>query len=415
MRFVRDSFYIKIVAILLSLLFFQSDLFVHAGEGEYDIELESVKNEYISGNYILLIEKLEKLLNKVGEEHRIVRGNFFLLLGAAYEQTGNRENAIENYLIGDLLLDKPEVEGIDLNSLNIFMSTLYGKVINGTRVFEKVSKRKKRRKFPYFAILGAAAVIVAVFLLMKKRTGCENFMRFEQVANEIFDSIEWIEIPAGEFQMGDNHGLGSEDELPVHTVYLDSYKISKFEITYEQFDKYADAIYQRYQHMYYTGSGENHPVVNARWGDAGIFCEWVSEYAGKTVKLPTEAQWEKAARGTGQVIYPWGNSPPDCSKTNYNNCIGDTKPVGSYPLDVSMYGVMDMGGNVSEMVYDSYLADYYSISPLNNPLGPGLYQNSNRIKRGGNWSENDLRTTNRSSIVALNFDDKTGFRIVWID
>lgn len=413
MSLLKRSKISRAIALFLVFLFFQSELGVMAESVKYQPELDLVKSLYTKGEFKKGITETEKFLEVIGDEHSVIRGKLFLLLGACYEKEGNKNGAVENYLLGDLLLDKPEVEGIDLNSLNIFMSTLYGKVIDGKRVFEKVSKRRKKRKFPYLAILGAAAIVVSVFLLMKKRTGDEVVIQSKLVANEIFNSIEWIEIPAGEFQMGDNQGLGSDDELPVHTVYLDSYKISKYEITYKQFNDYAATSGQSF--LYHEGSGDDHPVVRVRWGNVNIFCEWITNHSGRNVKLPSEAQWEKAARGTGQVIYPWGNSAPNCSIVNYNNCIGGTKPVGSYPSDVSIYGVMDMGGNVSEIVYDAYDADYYSISPLNNPGGPGLYQNDTRILRGGNWSSNDLRTTNRTTQGVLRSNHETGFRIVWVD
>ena len=373
MSLLKRSHISRSIALFMVFLFFKSELGVMAESVKYQAELDLAKSLYTKGEFTNGITEIEKFLEVISDENSVIRGKLFLLLGACYEKEGNKNGAVENYLLGDLLLDKPEVGGIDLNSLNIFMSTLYGKVIDGKRVFEKVSKRRKKRKFPYLAILGAAAIVVSVFLLMKKRTGDEEVIQSKLVANEIFNSIEWIEIPAGEFQMGDNQGLGSEDELPVHTVYLDSYKISKYEITYKQYNDYALSSNQSY--VYHEASGEDHPVVRVRWGDTNTFCEWITNYSGRTVKLPSEAQWEKAARGTSQVIYPWGNNKPNCGIANYNDCIGDTKPVGSYPLDVSIYGVLDMGGNVSEIVYDAYRADYYSISPLNNPGGPGFFQN----------------------------------------
>ena len=418
MRFIRNSLYVKIVAILLSLFFLQNDLLIHAQDGKYDKEVEFVKNEYISGNYILLIEKLEKLLNKVGKEYRKVSGEFFLLLGAAYEHTGKREKAIENYLLGDLLLDSPVVEGIDLKSLKIFQETILGKTINGRRVIEKVGKRKIKKKISYLAILSGVVFVVAAYFLMKKKSDPKAESMTERYANEVFNSIEWIYIPEGEFQMGDNYGMGSDDEVPVHRVYLHSYKISKLEITYDQYDKYTEATLiwpLPYDHEREIGVRKTLPARKFTFLDAGYFCEWLTNQTGKKIRIPTEAQWEKAARGTTQSIYPWGNSIPDCNRTNINNCIGLTQPVGSYPSDISVYGVMDMGGNVAEFVSDAYQSNYYSISPLYNPKGPSYNLTHYRVVRGGNWSSNDPRATNRSSIHSIKKSETIGLRIVWID
>ncbi|MCK4889186.1 MAG: SUMF1/EgtB/PvdO family nonheme iron enzyme, partial [Candidatus Aminicenantes bacterium] len=216
-----------------------------------------------------------------------------------------------------------------------------------------------------------------------------------------------------EFLMGDNHGLGSADELPVHKVYLDSYKISKYEITYAQFDKFFRANSE--MRTYYEGHGQDHPVTMVRRYEVDFFCEWVTEYSGKYINLPTEAQWEKAARGIDQRLYPWGDESPDCGKVNYNNCIGKTSPVGSYPGDISYYGVMDMGGNVSELTYDAYQEDFYSVSPYSNPLRHESDHNDYRVLRGGNWGSSDLRASRRESLHPMRFRDYIGFRVIWID
>ncbi|MCK5220411.1 MAG: SUMF1/EgtB/PvdO family nonheme iron enzyme, partial [Candidatus Aminicenantes bacterium] len=263
-------------------------------------------------------------------------------------------------------------------------------------------------------ILGVAAITVAVLVLFKKKVKEVPENISNDYAEEVFSEIEWIEIQAGEFLMGDNHGYGEHDELPVHKVYLDSYKISKLEITFEQFDKYSRAT-QLWDPSSEGWGREDRPVINVRWGEVLMFCEWLSEYTKKKIMIPTEAQWEKAAIGTSTVIYPWGNSAPGCSRTNYNNCIGKTEPVGSYPLDISVYGVLNMGGNAAELVRDGYQADYYSISPYNNPEGPDLESTDYRVVKGGNWSSNDLRASNRSSLGKFSRNERTGFRIVWID
>ena len=415
MKLVRNLNFLKGVAIFLCLILIQNGFEIQALDGKYEKELAVMKEKYKTEKYDEIIVELEKLLNEIGEENTRIRGQFFLLLGAAREKTGNREKAIENYLLGDLILDKPEIDGIDLNSLKIYRNTLFIKVINGTRVFEKVGKRKKKRKFPYLAILGVAALVTAVFILTKKKSGdgVDNLSKLhESCANDIFNTLEWVDIPAGEFLMGDDHGLGSADELPVHKVYLDSYKISKYEITYDQFDKFADINTPII--IYHEGNGGNYPVTHVTPDNGDRFCSWMKKYTGKNIYLPTEAQWEKAARGTDNRIYPWGNETPDCSIVNFNNCSSKTSIVGSHPNDISFYGVMDMGGNVTEMVRDAYQADYYSVSPYSNPTGPDTGDLSSIVIRGGNWNSSDTRASNRTKhINGAPRDSTTGFRIVW--
>lgn len=415
MKLIKSSCLMsRLIAILLVFLIFQSGFQIQAIEGAHKKELKELIEKYENQNYDEIITRLEQLLNKIGEDEASIRGQFFLLLGAAYEGTGEKDKAVENYLLGDLLLDRPEINGVDLKSLPVFNNTIYGKVVNGNRVFEKIGKRKKKKKFPYIALIGVAAITIAVFLLMKKKSHNQEPTRPERFANDIFNQIEWVTIPAGEFKMGDVNNMGEDDERPAHTVFLSSYKISKREITFEQFDKYTTA--QLINDMASEGWGrETRPVINVRWGEAELFCEWVTKYTGKIIKLPTEAQWEKAAIGTTQVIYPWGNETPNCSRSNYNNCIGITQPVGSYPLDISVYGVLDMGGNVSELVRDAYQADYYSISPYNDPEGPDTADTNSWVVRGGNWNSSDLRASNRSTIGAFSRNEMTGFRIVWLD
>jgi iron(II)-dependent oxidoreductase len=191
------------------------------------------------------------------------------------------------------------------------------------------------------------------------------------------DSAEMVLVPAGEFWMGSEEG--DDDEKPRHRVYMDAYYIDKYEVTNALYKRFMDAT-GRSAPLYWNDSkfnGARQPVVGVSWDDADAYCKW----AGK--RLPTEAEWEKAARGTDGRKYPWG-AQWDSSRANSDESkLGRAKEVGSYPTGVSPYGVHDLAGNVWEWVADWYDRNYYERSPERNPTGPPAGQN--KVLRGGAW------------------------------
>ena len=222
------------------------------------------------------------------------------------------------------------------------------------------------------------------------------------------DGAELVYVPAGDFLMGaaDDDPQAYYDERPQHVVYLDAYWIDKTEVTNEQFGRFVDATgYEAGPWWRDEAAGKaNHPVVYVTWFDAKAYCEW----AGR--QLPTEAQWEKAARGTDGRMYPWGNEAPDASRCNFDLGVGGTTPVGSYPAGASPYGALDVAGNVWEWVVDWYDEGYYANSPSRNPTGPdsGEY----RVLRGGSWYSysRSVRSSSRTGCFPDLRDGRGGFR-----
>jgi formylglycine-generating enzyme required for sulfatase activity len=201
-------------------------------------------------------------------------------------------------------------------------------------------------------------------------------------------------VPAGEFTMGS--ATGDADERPAHQVYLDSFLIDRHEVTVDQYAAFLQETGTSSPSDWRTMnqlSNKKRPVSNVDWADAAAYCKW----AGK--RLPTEAEWEKAARGTDGRLYPWGNEPPTPRHANYgqtgssNN--GALAPVGSFEEGKSPYGLYDMAGNVWEWVSDWYDHDYYRASPPRNPEGP-LTGGFKGI-RGGSWNSSPraLRSADR--------------------
>ncbi len=235
-----------------------------------------------------------------------------------------------------------------------------------------------------------------------------------------------VYVPAGEFIMGS--GNSEVDEKPIHTVDLKAFWIDQTEVTNSMYATWvSDGLCKEpintssYTHPSYYGNPEfdNYPVLYVDWNMANAYCSWVGR------RLPTEAEWEKAARGTNARTYPWGNRfdgaivnfcdtncPFSHADKSSNDGYTDVAPVGSYPSGQSIYGALDMAGNVWEWVNDWYDENYYVSSPEANPLGPNLLDGQYRVLRGGSWGSyySLVRSVDRGwNDPALTFID-IGFR-----
>ncbi len=248
--------------------------------------------------------------------------------------------------------------------------------------------------------------------------GAEANARESDVQQTLFgnDGTEMVLIPAGEFLMGSDHEDARDDEKPVHTVYLDAFYIDKYEVTIGEYKQFVRATGHRVlkSWVFEFSPTDQHPVIGVSWQDAMVYAQW----AGK--RLPTEAEWEKAARG-GLVgkRYPWGDSI-DTSKANYaDSNVGGTKTVGSYAANG--YGLYDMAGNVTEWCLDAYSSDAYRSSPQRNPVSEGSIAsiiknfanvNNRRVLRGGAWfsTAQNMRCANRSNRSQTNGIIYVGFR-----
>lgn len=252
-----------------------------------------------------------------------------------------------------------------------------------------------KRRYLIFLAVFLAAVLPSI--LAAKQVDARKAASLPHSIINPKDGSELILIPAGAFIMGSPYGEGSSGEHPRHRVYLSAYYIGKYEVTNGQFAKFVNDQKSGYRVQgnwkdYYTSGRKNHPVVGVTWKDAQAYCRWAN------LRLPTEAEWEKAARGTDGRKYPWGNK----WEPGYLNWVGEgdiklnswieegripsklpTEPVGSYKRGASPYGCLDMAGNVWEWCSDWYGEKYYGNSPSSNP--PGRGSGKNKVLRGSSW------------------------------
>src|SRR5512134_171465 len=225
-----------------------------------------------------------------------------------------------------------------------------------------------------------------------------------------------VYIPAGTFRMGGMDVRRAANEIPEHDVTLDAFWMDQLEVTNAMYALCVDAgdctppqdfKSQRRAKYFNNAEFNDYPVIYVTWGQAKAYCEW----AGR--RLPTEAEWERAARGDDWRTFPWGEDKADGLRANYNMLIGDTSRVGTYPLGASPFGVLDMAGNVAEWTNDFYKSNYYSVAELVNPIGPLTSSNLFRVVRGGSLgdAEINIRVPKRSSVLGSDLSATTGLLI----
>ncbi len=213
-----------------------------------------------------------------------------------------------------------------------------------------------------------------------------------------------VRVPAGWFTMGVNDGRRSNE--PKRQVHLDAYAIMRMEVTRAEFAKFVQATgYQAagwdQAKLEITG---DMPVTGVLWEDARAYCEWAG------MRLPTEAEWEKAARGTDGRRYPWGNEWDPTLANTRESSHGNVLPAGSFPGGASPYGVLDMTGNASEWVADYFTFDYYTYAPDHNPQGPDIVMD--HCLRGGSYDAPAQWATTyfRNSSHSAKPNQRVGFR-----
>jgi formylglycine-generating enzyme required for sulfatase activity len=233
-----------------------------------------------------------------------------------------------------------------------------------------------------------------------------------------------VYVPGGEFQMGSKIPNWA-DEQPAHDVTLNEFWLDQTEVTNAQFTRFLNnegeltngnatwldiesesCLIVEEEGEFQPKSGyADHPVVEVSWYGAEAYCEWAG------ARLPTEAEWEYAARGPEGYTYPWGDTSPTCDLVQYGSCSGRTVPVGTFPDGASWCGALDMAGNVWEWVADWYDEAYYERSRTSNPTGPS--SGSDKVQRGGAWngySTSFMRGATRTAKAPESTDFNKGFR-----
>lgn len=237
--------------------------------------------------------------------------------------------------------------------------------------------------------------------------------------------MDFVRVPAGEFLMGSDRikdPAAYDNELPQHLVTLPEYWIGRTEVTVDQFSAYVSSSRAKTRASNDLANKADHPVVSVSWDDCNAFCEWVTRLGSGEVALPSEAEWEKAARGTDGRIYPWGNTAPIETRLNFGGGIGTTTPVGKYGASGSSpSGCVDMAGNVWEWTRSLWggtdsKPDYGYPYPTRQAVRENLEADRDvlRVLRGGafQFSAQNVRCAFRSAYLPSLRMDLLGFRVI---
>jgi len=260
-----------------------------------------------------------------------------------------------------------------------------------------------------------AAHLVRAFsalFLLTLLSGCAVLMGPPPVT-EPATGMEFVFIKGGSFDMGDATGFWSENELPVHRVTVADFYAGKFEVTFDQYDRFCEATGREKPDDAGWGRGTR-PVINVSWDDATAFAGWLSTQSGFSISLPSEAQWEYMARGGTTTIYWTGETLPENSANCYD-CRSQwssdlTAPVGSFPANP--YGLHDTAGNVAEWCLDTVHTDYQGAPSDDQPWTGG--RDRDRILRGGAWTMGmgDMRSALRDWDNKSSKRNDVGFRLI---
>ncbi len=430
----------KCVSFMLVMLLFLGNLNLSSQNTRQEKFSQALKL-YNQGNYEEATSFLEEVESLLGTEEFIFKTKIYILFCACYEKMDKENLArafsvkIQRMLDSGQIEELPEISGFDSNAVHIIKKDLMEtevetdplpgeeeesdeyhfkfkepepvKPVDKKAVIQYQGRKEKRKKFPWIAVIAGVIIVgVVIYFLLNKKDQDDIDIEAPE--------IEWVYIPSGEFLMGDNFNEGDSDETPVHNVYLDDYYISKYEISVSQYDRFCmDTNRQTLSNEYYLRTYQlDYAAFYISWEEANAFCQWLSQKTGENIRLPTEAQWERAARGTNQNRYPWGNSPPNCDLVSFLDCGRSVHNVFNYGAGATPGGIHQMAGNVWEWCRDYYSSTYYSQSPYQNPQGPtsGVY----RVMRGGSISSpaSDIRSANRRSKDPYEVNYDYGFRIV---